>query len=719
MADRNPLTRAGLQLLAGLAVSILLLGSLYLLARATRAGLDSPWLSLLLLANLAAAVILVVVVLIQALRLYRQWRDRELGSRLTTRLATAFILLTLAPVAIVYYFSLGFLEASLDSAIDRRIEAALDQALGQSRAVLQDHLRRARERLDDIRAHLDAAAPHEQAARLGLLARRHGLEEITLYTSDGRIVANHSDATDRLLGPRPPRHQWLQAQQGIPVIGLDHGPPLRIHLLAPLKDTGAGRRYLQAVLPIPAQLGELAATVERAYTHYHERRFLQRPLKYGFFLILTLVVIQSVLLASWAALILARRLMEPLRLLALGTRAVAAGDYHHTLPDVRDDELGGLLRSFNDMTRRLARARDETERHRQALERQKAYLETLLGHLGSGVLSLDRRGRLRTCNRAAGALLGRDLNPYLGRPLSALVRERPALAPLHRALVRHRHRRHGWEVELDLEGRTLLCRAAPLPGDERGGGGTVVVIDDISAMVEAQRHAARTEVAQRLAHEIKNPLTPIQLAAERLQRRLHGTLPEAQEAILERATHTIVAQVQHLKALVGAFSEFAREPRLEKTPVALDRLIEEVAELYRGDDPALALELDLDAPRPLHADPGRLRQLLHNLLKNAREAAQSAAAPRIRIRTRLAGTTLTLCVEDNGPGIDPALLERIFDPYLTTKPRGSGLGLAICKRIVEEHGGRIHAANREDGGARICVELPAADGAPSAREARG
>ncbi len=703
MADRGTLSRSGRQLFLGLAGSTVLLASLYLLAAGARAGLESPWMSLLVLANIAAAVALAVAVVVQGAHLWRAYREGQLGSRLTSRLATAFIVLTFIPVAIVYYFSVGFLQAGVDSWFDRRIEEPLDRALALGRASLQEATRQASRRLEGLRLELSALETPQQRARLGELARRFGAEELTLFAADGRVVASHSNATDRLLGPRPPRHQWLQAQQGHTVSILDNGPPLHIQFLAPV---GEGR-ILQARYPVPEQLGALASEVERAYSRYHELLFLQRPLKYGFFLILTLVVVQTFLLAAWAALYLARRLMDPLRLLALGTRAVAAGDYGHTLPETRDDELGTLLHSFNDMTRRLARARDEAERHRAELEQQKAYLETVLGHLTSAILTFDRRGRLRTYNRAAGQLLELDLALYLGRTLGALVRDHPHLVPLHEAHARHR-RRSGWEVELRLPRRTLLCRAARLPDEAAQRGGTVLVMDDVSALMEAQRQAARTEVAQRLAHEIKNPLTPIQLAAERLERRLRGTLPASEEAVLQRATRTIVAQVDHLRELVGVFSEFAREPRLEKRPTDLNALVDEVAELYRDGEPPVAVERR-PAPVPLVlADPGRLRQLLHNLLKNAREAAQQHPEPRILVRTRAEGSGVTLCVEDNGPGIPAELLSQVFEPYLTTKPRGSGLGLAICKRIVEEHGGRILAGNRRGGGARVCVHLPAA-----------
>ncbi len=717
MADRTPLKSSGRQLFLGLGGSALLLASLYLLAQGVRDGSREPWMSALVLINLAAAVSLALIVFLQGLRLLRQYRERELGSRLTVRLAAAFILLSLIPVGLVYYFSAGFLKTGIDGWFDPRIERSLDQALGLSRAALQQRMRHARDILESLRAELRTHPESDYPRVLGELSQRHRLNELTLYARDGRVLASHSSATDRLLGPRPPRHRWLQAQQGHVVVSLDTRPSLHIRLLAPVESGPNPAHLIHAALPVPERLGALASAVEQAYSRYHELIFLQRPLEFGFLLTLTLVVIQSVLLAAWAALLIARRLMEPLRLLALGTRAVAAGDYRHTLPEMRDDELGTLLRSFNDMTRRLTRARDETEHHRRELERQKGQLETLLSHLSSGVLGLDRRGRLHSHNPAAERLLGQALTPLQGRPLSELIRCRPELAPLHQALARHRHR-DGWEIQLPVDDRILLCRGAALRTENQRRGGTVILIDDITAMIEAQRHAARSELARRLAHEIKNPLTPIQLAAERLDRRLSGTLPAAEEAILHRATGTIIAQVSHLKDLVHAFSSYAREPRLERRPIDLNALVEEIAELYRLSAPPLAVTLRLRPLPPIEADAGRLRQLLHNLLKNAREASEDRPV-QVRITTQAEADGITLCVEDDGPGIPDELLERIFEPYLTTKPRGSGLGLAICRRIVEQHGGRILATNRDGSGARLCIHLPAPQRPPRPQEMNG
>jgi nitrogen fixation/metabolism regulation signal transduction histidine kinase len=342
----------------------------------------------------------------------------------------------------------------------------------------------------------------------------------------------------------------------------------------------------------------------------------------------------------------------------------------------------------------------------------------VLERLTSGVIAIDAARRLRFANDAAGAILHADLGRLTGATLAEIVAQNPQLAGfLEASDERSRASAAGWREQLPLGGdgtgrRVLMCSAAPLPDQQGPSGGYVLVFDDITAMLQAQREAAWGEVARRLAHEIKNPLTPIQLSAERIRRRCLANLDGADAEVLDRATHTIVQQVEALRDMVNAFSEYARAPEVSFAPLDLNGLVREVAELYHGaQGPEIRLDLD-DALAELEADAVRLRQLMHNLIRNACEALEGVAGGRVVIGTRRieqgGEPYAEIRVEDNGPGIDPGILERVFDPYVTSKTRGTGLGLAIVRRLVEEHGGEVLAGNGAGGGACVTVRLPVA-----------
>jgi nitrogen fixation/metabolism regulation signal transduction histidine kinase len=422
--------------------------------------------------------------------------------------------------------------------------------------------------------------------------------------------------------------------------------------------------------------------------------------------------------------------VAPVADIARGTRAVADGDYEQQLPQPKnDDELAFLVSSFNAMTRRIAQARDAADRSQRAVESQRAYLETVLGRLSSGVVVFDAEQRLRTANPAARQILHLALPDDVAPTLQELEQAHPRLERWAEAVHHHLAEPHDWRSEVTLfgsEGRqVLMCRGSPLPDPGAQGTSHVVVFDDVTTLVQAQRDAAWGEVARRLAHEIKNPLTPIQLSAERLRHKLLAKLPEADAGLLDRATRTIVQQVEAMKAMVNDFSNYARAPKMQAEALMLDRLVCEVLDLYRSAGGEIGLEVALGAPGvQIVGDSLRLRQVIHNLIKNAQEAMEGQTDGKIHVRTVLIadpgaapdGPLVELCIADDGPGIDPEMLGRLFEPYVTTKTKGTGLGLAIVKKIIEEHGGIIRADNGVRG-ACITARLPALHGITEAQPA--
>ncbi|HET9484030.1 MAG TPA: ATP-binding protein, partial [Xanthomonadales bacterium] len=481
------------------------------------------------------------------------------------------------------------------------------------------------------------------------------------------------------------------------------GDDLVLRVIAPLP----GGRALQSLHALPRESQPLARRVESSYHDYQRLAFVRGSLKLTFALILSAVLLLSLLLALLAALTLARRQVKPIARLASATAEVARGRLGEPLPRGRDDELGFLTDSFNDMTRELAARRAEADASRAESERQRGYLETVVARLSSGVLTLDRDGTVRTVNPAAAAILGVAVAGALDRPVTALAESAPRLKPLADALAqRLREGAREWREELRLPredgaAQALMLRGAELPG----GSGHVVVFDDLTAVNQAQRDAAWAEVARRLAHEVKNPLTPIQLAAERLRHRLAGKLDEGDATVLDKATATIVAQVEALKHMVNAFGEYARAPQLKRVPVSLNALVDEVLDLYEHAG-QVAPDRSLAPLPPVRADADRIRQVLHNLVTNAIEASPGGGRAALSVATRANGAYVELAVADRGPGLPAGFDDSWFEPYTTTKPRGTGLGLAIVKKIVEEHGGSVRAENGSAGGAVFTVRLP-------------
>ncbi len=700
----------------------LLLASLYLLSEATQRPAGTERLHVwLLVVNGIGLVLLLVLIAANLYRLLRAYRLRAPGARLTARMVLMFVVLIFTPLSIVYYFSVQFLNRGIDSWFNVEIESALHDALELSRASLDVRMRELLRQTQAMANELNSAGGSSSMAALTLddMRLNNDVDELTLIAQNGRIIASSIADPTRILPNKPGDDVLFQVRSIGNYVGLDSiNGTLYIRAVVALHPAGSATLnapVLQALYPVAERLGRLAASVQTAFSRYTELTYLRGPLKASFVMTLSLVLLLSLFAAVLAAFASARRLTAPIRDLVEGTHAVAEGDYSKRLPEIGGDELGVLVRSFNEMTRRVARARDDASRSQLEAESQRAYLEAVLSRLSSGVLVLDHNLEVRIVNAVASQILGVGTEVLLDGPLGTLGTRVPALQPLVDALQPYAHAgATEWRLELTLFGvsgrKVLLCRGTTLPGDG-GHAGHVVVFDDVTALIQAQRDAAWGEVARRLAHEIKNPLTPIQLSAERLRHKYLGRLEGKDAEVLDRATHTIVQQVEAMKEMVNAFSEYARSPRTQLAPLDLNSLIREVLDLYRGPGAAVTFEDQLEPTLPaIKADSGRLRQLLHNLVKNAMEACSEAETPRVLVLTRCLAEAecnfIELFIEDNGHGIPEELLGQLFEPYVTTKTKGTGLGLAIVKKIVEEHGGVIWAENVAPQGARMAIRLP-------------
>jgi len=717
-------------LLAALFVALLLVSGAQTGSR--WAGLDNSFVWVLIVTVLALAVLFWSIGY-RLLALVKSVRNGVPGALLSARWVRNFIALSLPPALIVFFFSAWFLTSTIDSWFDVRVEAALENSLRLGQQFLDTRTLEVRNQLRDTARDLSSLQEDSERLRQALLSRVRaaGPTELSVLETGGTLVATAQINALGGLPERPGDFALMQAtEQGEYAAAeptADGGLQIRVVLLMPADYPGSSARFLQAIFPLPEGITTLTGSIEQEYYRYQNVSYLRQSLKQSFLLVLTLVLLLTVLLAILAALHAARRLVAPLSSLSSATREVAAGDFGKEVASSQRDEIGFLVESFNQMTQALKSASHEAEESRAELQAQGEYLEAVLGNLSSGVLTLDENNRIVTTNAACKQILGlpdRINNDPPGtepggEPLERLARYAPFLTPFISA-IEHQvsRRRYEWqtEIKIDRPGSplVLLMRGSRLPLitplAAKPGFGTVVVFDDITVLNQAQREAAWSEVARRLAHEVKNPLTPIRLAAERLSMKLAGKLEPEDRAMLDKASGTIVSQVEALRKLVDAFGDYAQEPELSLEPVRLDELVREIVALYQQGDSGLQFDLDLCAgPAGLAADSGRLRQLLHNLIRNAREAGDGGSVV-VSIRSEQldqgGAPLLKLQLWDDGPGFPEMVLEQPFEPYISNKGRGSGLGLAICRKIISEHNGSISISNRPGSGAQIDIEIP-------------
>lgn len=644
--------------------------------------------------------------------LQKRIRRGVFGAKLTLKLLLMFGVVAMLPGLVVYGASVFFLNRSIETWFDVRVDTALASGVNLGQAALDDLLRELNNKAQRMAVSLSTEGLGSAITSLSTLREQSAVQELTLFDERGSVIAHVGTEHGSLLPVLPDRNVLWQVRQQQPYSRIEEVPErgLIMHVIVPVYSNSltGETRVLQLVQPVPPSLAHDAQAVQQAYQEYQQISVSRLSLKRIYGVALTLTLMLALLMTFVIAYLLSERLGAPLRTLARGTRAVAKGDFSQ-MPALKSrDELGVLIQSFNRMTRQLSDAREQVAQNHQETEQAKAFLERVLANLSSGVVVLDDALRVRTMNSAAAHILGKttaeldeQLLTELGQPGEALHAFGVAAA------TRFGEHEGEWQEQIDYAGnggsQTLLLRGTHLPpGVERG---YVLVFDDVTKLINAERNAAWSEVARRLAHEIKNPLTPIQLSAERIARKLDGRLQPADAEFLGRATRTIVNQVAAMKSMVDAFAGYARMPRAKLEALDFNALVHEVLALYDAKALGLQLHLDADLPR-IAGDSTLLRQVIHNLLQNAQDALAGHPKPCVEISTHRNNNTIYLTVTDNGAGFPEHLMTRLFEPYATTKAKGTGLGLAIVKKIVEEHQGKIHIENLKPGGAMVRIALP-------------
>lgn len=697
------------------AIVLALAGLLLYLILGARGGLNqvvSVYWFALVIAILAAGILLVMVGL-QLWTLYQRLRVKVFGSTLTLKLIGVFALIAIVPCAVLYAVSTQFLSKSIDIWFDVKVDNALNRSLNLGQTVFTQLQNDLQQKVEFASLRLMETPDAEIPALLDDLRAQLRVQSAVILEENGRVIAISVDNPQqaRLLAPTEKMLAEAHNQgsyHAIETLG-ETGADVQVRALtAVVSYSLADARYLQFIQPVPKQLAADAALVEKVRSEYKQLALGQKGLKNYFNVMLAMTSLIVTLAALAVGFYLSNRISAPLSLLVEATRAVAQGDLspRHLQVKHQHDELGFLTLSFYRMVRQLAETRLALELNQQQTEAARAYLESLLANLSSGVLAFDAECKLRSFNPVASEILGYPCSKLSDFALPAWGEVFSVLSPLAALLyTRLSATEQAWQLQVEYAhpagNRILFLHGAVFSEVSQR---YVIVIDDISQLVHAQRSAAWGEVAKRLAHEIRNPLTPIQLSAERLQHKLSKKLEASDADILTRGTQTIVTQVDALKRMVDAFKDYARNASVVLQPLDLNALLQEVLNLYEGDKRLQARLTPL--PLPLLADTTGLRQVLHNLIKNAQEAVETVVQGKIILYTEKQQNCAIFKIEDNGVGFPVGLLAEVFEPYVTTKPKGTGLGLAIIKKIIEEHHGQVRAYHCETGGAGIEICLP-------------
>ncbi|MEY3909314.1 MAG: hypothetical protein RIT47_5 [Pseudomonadota bacterium] len=691
---------------------------LFLLSKASSSSefISGNSYTIVLILSIVFILSLVAIIANQIKKLFGNIKKDVIGSRLSMRLVISFSLMAVIPGLIVYLVSVNFLTRSIESWFNVKVESALDGGLKLGQKALDIMLTDLELKAERMALTLSSMPATSQYGALSDLREKSGVQDATIISDQGKIIAVSSNDAESFLPALPTLIQLKQADNKVygkiePITNKG----LYLRVLAPINGTAVSneRLILQILQPVPDSLSTIAESVQAVFQDYQKLSYSRDSLKVIFSITLTLVLMLAILTAVAIGFLLSRKLSEPLALLAEGTKKIAKGNFKTMLPEKGKDELGVLVRSFNSMTRQLDQATQTSENNQIRLESARSYLETVLAHLSSGVIVINDAMEIKSFNIAASKILQVDLSKNKDKLITSISIKNKSLkdfvAGIQEEIKISDKKKQAeiikqFEIKYEKNNQVLLLQITPLPQNKLNN--YVLMIDDITMMIQAQRDAAWSEVARRLAHEIKNPLTPIQLSAERIKHKLEAKLNKDDTDVLNKAVATIVNQVDAMKTMVNEFSEYARAPKLNLELTDINKFIKEISHLFENSGIKISTKLSKDLPE-IKVDVNMMRQVLINLIQNAQDAmTNNTKNPIIQINTNKQKNYIALSIEDNGPGFSMDILKKAFEPYVTTKSHGTGLGLAIVKKIIEEHEGVITIENVKSGGAVINIQLP-------------
>ena len=691
---------------------------LFLLSKASSSSEFISGSSYTIILSLSSIFIISLIAMIahQIIKLFGNIKKDVIGSRLSMRLVVSFTLMAVIPGLIVYLVSVNFLTRSIESWFNVKVETALDGGLKLGQKALDIMLSDLELKAERMVFTLSSIPTTSQYAALSDLREKTGVQDATIFSDQGRIIAVSSNDPESFLPALPSLIQLKQAENNTyGKIEPIKNKGLYLRVLVPISGASVSneRLILQILQPVPETLSTTAESVQEVFQEYQKLSYSRDSLKVIFSITLTLVLMLAILTAVAIGFLLSRKLSEPLALLAEGTKKIAKGNFKTMIPEKGNDELGVLVRSFNSMTQQLDQATQTSKNNQMRLETARAYLETVLAHLSSGVIVINNKMEIKSFNIAASGILRVDLSKSTDKLLSSISSKNKLLQDfiigIEEEIMSYGKKKQKaikkqFEIKYEKNNQIISLQINPLTQNKLNN--YVLMIDDVTMMIQAQRDAAWSEVARRLAHEIKNPLTPIQLSAERIQHKLGSKLNKDDTDILDKAVGTIVNQVDAMKTMVNEFSEYARAPKLNLELTDINKLIKEIFNLFENSGIKISTNFIKKLPK-IKVDLNMMRQVLINLIQNAQDAMLIYTKnPAIQIKTSKFKNYIVLSIEDNGPGFSSDILKRAFEPYVTTKSHGTGLGLAIVKKIIEEHEGMIAIKNLGTGGAHINIQLP-------------
>ena len=658
---------------------------------------------------------LIILIAFQIFRLLQSIKKEITGSRLTLRLVLSFALMGIVPVLIVYLVSVNFLTKSIESWFDVKVESALEGGLTLGQKTIEILMSDIELKGRSIAYSIGNADTEQRNNILTDLRAKFGIQDAVIFDQDSKIIEVSSEKNNLI--PSIPNIEDLKrgGEDFFGRIEEVEGKEIYLKVFIPIitKTLTSERLILQLTQPIPASIANLALSVESVYEEYQQLTYSRNSLKIIYILTLTLVLLLALLSSVAASFVISRRFSSPLAMLADATRQISKGNYKKIISEQGKDEIGVLISSFNSMTTQLEEATQNSEKNRERLEVARTFLETILAHLTTGVIVVNDKKIIQLNNVSASKMLQNKGNKMNNMAMNKIIINNSLFEPLYNFFETYiddnkknkKEISQEFRLKKDKEERTIMLQITPLR--DKNSTKFVLVIDDISEVTQAQRHSAWGEIARRLAHEIKNPLTPIQLSAERIQHKFSDKLNKEDSIILERSTNTIVNQVNALKVMVNEFAEYARPTKIQKDKIRIDNLVDEVIELYEINK-IISIKKDKNIPM-IYADQNKLRQVIINLIENSQDALKDIKNPEIKISIKKNVNEVELIVEDNGIGIPDEIIGRIFEPYVTSKKSGTGLGLAIVHKIIEEHDGKIIIEKINTSGTRVLIKLKVKD----------